>query len=285
MDSLVSNVSDTARWVTAHRAKESARPDALFRDPLAERLAGDQGHAIIAAAPRSIRHGWWLVARTKIIDDLIVQAISEGCDRVLNLAAGLDTRPYRLDLPPDLVWVEADLAPLVAEKEQLLADQTPRCRLTRHAVDLADPKARDAFLDEALAGATKAFVLTEGLLMYLAETDVIGLSQAFQQRPEIAWWTFDFGSGGIKATMNDKTGGMMRNAPIKFGPPNGLAFFEGLGWTVTAAESLLTAARRFRRLPLLMRLAACLPQPDPRSPGDKMWSAAVCVTPPARSGQ
>ncbi|WP_431231797.1 class I SAM-dependent methyltransferase [Mycolicibacterium psychrotolerans] len=284
MDSLVSNVSDTARWVTAHRAKESARPDALFRDPLAERLAGHQGHAIIAAAPRSIRDGWWLVARTKIIDDLIAQAIGDGCDRVLNLAAGLDTRPYRLDLPAGLEWVEADLPALVAEKEQLLADQTPRCRLTRHAVDLADPRARDAFLDEALAGATKAFVLTEGLLMYLDDADVIGLSTAFQ-RPEIAWWTFDFGSGGIKTTMNDKTDGMMRNAPIKFGPPNGLAFFENLGWSVASAESLLAAARRFRRLPLLLRLAARLPQPDPRNPGDRMWSAAVCVTPRARSGQ
>ncbi len=284
MDSLVSNVSDTARWVTAHRAKESARPDALFRDPLAERLAGQQGHAIIAAAPRSIRDGWWLVARTKIIDDLIAQAISDGCDRVLNLAAGLDTRPYRLDLPAELEWVEADLPALVAEKDKLLADQIPRCRLSRHAVDLADPRARDAFLDEALAGATKAFVLTEGLLMYLDELDVIGLSAAFQ-RPEIAWWTFDFGSGGIKTTMNDKTDGMMRNAPIKFGPPNGLAFFEGLGWSVASAESLLTAARRFRRLPLLLRLAARLPQPDPRNPGERMWSAAVCVTPRARSGQ
>jgi len=284
MVSLVSNVSDTARWVTAYRAKESARPDALFHDPLAERLAGEQGKAIVAAAPRSIRDGWWMVARTKLIDDLIAQAISAGCDRVLNLAAGLDTRPYRLDLPPDLLWVEADLAPLLAEKEQLLADQTPRCRLSRHAVDLADPAARDAFLDEALAGATKAFVLTEGLLMYLDVTDVVGLSEAFQ-RPEIAWWTFDFGSGGIKATMNDKTAGMMRNAPIKFGPANGLAFFEDLGWTVAAAESLLTAARRFRRLPPLMRLAALLPQPNPRSPGNKMWSAVACVIPPAGSRQ
>lgn len=284
MDSLVSNVSDTARWVTAHRAKESARPDALFHDPLAERLAGQQGHAIVAAAPRSIRDGWWLVARTKIIDDLIAHAISHGCDRVLNLAAGLDTRPYRLDLPPELEWVEADLGPLVAEKEQLLADQTPRCRLSRHAVDLADPRARDAFLNEALAGATKAFVLTEGLLMYLEETDVIGLSRAFQ-RTEIAWWTFDFGAGGIKTTMNDKTSGMMRNAPIKFAPANGLAFFEGLGWSVAEAESLLLAARRFRRLPPLLRLAALLPQPNPRNPGNKMWSAVACVTPPASSGQ
>ncbi|APE14682.1 class I SAM-dependent methyltransferase [Mycolicibacterium pallens] len=282
MGSLVSNVSDTARWVTAHRAKESARPDALFHDPLAERLAGEQGHAIIAAAPRSIRDGWWLVARTKIIDDLIAEAISQGCDRVLNLAAGLDTRPYRLDLPSDLLWVEADLPDLVAEKEQLLAGETPRCRLSRHAVDLADPRAREAFLDDALAGASKAFVLTEGLLMYLTDADVVGLSAAFQ-RPEIFWWTFDFGSGGIKATMNDRTDGMMRNAPIKFGPPNGVAFFEGLGWSTALIEPLLPAARRFRRLPLLLRLAALLPQPDPRKPGDKMWSAVACLTPPARS--
>ncbi len=149
-----------------HRATESARPDALFSDPLAERLAGEHGRAIVARVPRSTRNGWWLVARTKIIDDAIAEAIAGGCDRVLNLAAGLDTRPYRLALPPGLTWVEADLPKLLEEKTQLLADQTPRCRLTRTAVDLADPQARDAFLDEALDGAARALVLTEGLLMF-----------------------------------------------------------------------------------------------------------------------
>jgi O-methyltransferase involved in polyketide biosynthesis len=132
---LISHVSDTARWVATYRAVESARPDALFNDHLADRLAGERGRA---------------VARTKIIDDVIIEAIGDGCDKVLNLAAGLDTRPYRLDLPPDFAWVEADLPQLLAEKEQALADQTPRCRLTRHGVDLADPAARDAFLNEEL---------------------------------------------------------------------------------------------------------------------------------------
>jgi O-methyltransferase involved in polyketide biosynthesis len=80
---------------------ESARPDALFHDPLADRLAGERGRAIVAAAPRTIRNGWFLVARTKVIDDVIIDAIADGCDRVLNLAAGLHTRPYRLDLPSD----------------------------------------------------------------------------------------------------------------------------------------------------------------------------------------
>ena len=95
-----------------------------LRDPLADRLAGEQGRAIVASLPRRIRDGWWLVARTKIIDDLIESAIAQGCDRVLNLAAGLDTRPYRLDLPAELIWVEADLPALIAEKDRVLADQT-----------------------------------------------------------------------------------------------------------------------------------------------------------------
>src|SRR6516225_9540934 len=106
---IISNVSDTAWWVAAYRAIESARPDALFHDPLANRLAGERGRAIVAATPRVMRGGWWLVARTKIIDDLIAEAIRDGCDRALTLAVGLDTRPYRLDLPSDFTWFEADL--------------------------------------------------------------------------------------------------------------------------------------------------------------------------------
>jgi hypothetical protein len=50
-----------------------------FRDPLAERLAGEHGRAIVAGVPRTTRNGWWLVARTKIIDDAIAEAITDGC--------------------------------------------------------------------------------------------------------------------------------------------------------------------------------------------------------------
>jgi methyltransferase (TIGR00027 family) len=276
-DPLISNVSDTARWVATYRAVESARPDALFHDPLADRLAGDHGRAIVAAAPRTIRNGWWLVARTKVIDDVIVDAIGDGCDKVLNLAAGLDTRPYRLNLPPDFVWVEADLPQLLAEKEQALADQTPRCRLTRHAVDLADPAAREAFLNEELAGAEKALVLTEGLLMYLEDSDIRALSTAFT-RPEIAWWMLDFAGPGLQKRMNKRTRGMLNSAPFNFAPTNGLAYFEELGWRPIEIDSVFAAALRFDRLPRWMRPLAWLPQPDPRKPGRVTYSGVVRLT-------
>ena len=193
---------------------------------------------------------------------------------MLNLAAGLDTRPYRLDLQADFHWVEADLPGLLAEKAQLLSDQIPRCRLTRTAVDLADPGARDAFLNDALDGAARALVLTEGLLMYLEDRDVVALSQAIK-RPEVAWWMTDFAGPGLKKLMNKKMWGLAENAPFKFAPENGLAYFEELGWRTLEVESSLMAAKRFRRLPLSMRLVARLPQPDPRRPGARQPYSAV----------
>ena len=273
----ITHVSDTARWTALHRATESARADALFHDPLAQRLAGEHGRAIVANVPRSTRNGWWLIARTKIIDDAIAKAISDGCDRVLNLAAGSDTRPYRLDLPPEFPWIEADLPDLLAEKTQLLADQTPRCRLTRAAVDLADPGARDEFFDEALHGATKALVLTEGLLMYLDDRDVVALSGAIS-RPQVTWWMLEFAGPGLKKMMNKKMAGMLQNAPFKFAPENGLAYFEDLGWRTLDVQPLMLAANRIRRLPIFMRPAVWVPQPDPRHPGRRAWSATALLS-------
>lgn len=272
----ITHVSDTARWTALHRATETARPDALFSDPLAERLAGEQGRAIVDNVRWADRSGWWLVARTKLIDDALADALAHGCDRVLNLAAGLDTRPYRLDLPSDLTWIEADLPKLLAEKTQILADQTPRCRLTRIAVDLADPHARDAFFTEALDGAAKAFVLTEGLSMYLETSDIAALSGAIK-RPEVAWWMLDFAFPGLRKRINKNMAGIAANAPFKFAPENGLAFFEDLGWRAVEAETVLVAAHRLRRLPIWMRPLAWR-QPDLRRPGNKPSSAVALLT-------
>ena len=49
---IIRNVSDTARWVAFYRAMESERPDAVFRDPFARRLAGERGEAIVRTVAR-----------------------------------------------------------------------------------------------------------------------------------------------------------------------------------------------------------------------------------------
>jgi methyltransferase (TIGR00027 family) len=272
---LVASVSDTARWVAHYRAVESARPDALFSDPLAARLAGTQGAAIAARVPGSSSNGWFLVARTRVIDDLIADCIASGCDRVLNLAAGLDTRPYRLRLPPSLSWIEADLAALVDEKERALAGETPVCVLTRLRVDLADDVARRAFLDDALTGARNALVITEGLLTYLEPAVVASLGRDFAERAAIRWWILDFTSPAIRKMLQTQMASLLVNAPMKFGPENGVAFFEELGWQARDVQSLLHAAARYRRLPWMLRLFARLPPPDPRRLGQRARFSAV----------
>ena len=46
---MIRNISDTALWAAIYRARESDRPDALFRDPLARRLAGERGGEVVEA--------------------------------------------------------------------------------------------------------------------------------------------------------------------------------------------------------------------------------------------
>src|SRR5215472_12797873 len=120
---LIRSVSDTARWVAYHRATESDRPDAIFRDPYARRLAGERGELI---GRKLYENSWAIATRTYLFDNAIRGLLSrEPLDMVLNLAAGLDSRPYRLELPPSLQWIEVDLPEIVSGKQQLLANEKP----------------------------------------------------------------------------------------------------------------------------------------------------------------
>jgi methyltransferase (TIGR00027 family) len=270
---LVRNVSDTARWVATYRARESARRDALFHDPFAQELAGERGPAIAKLASR--HSAWAIVTRTKVIDDLVARAVAEGCDKVLNLAAGFDTRPYRLSLPSELEWIEADLPALIAEKEQLLAAEKPRCRLERRAVDLSNPDGRREFLAQSVAGAARATVLTEGLVIYLDEALVTALARDLLARPEVRYWILDFNSPLINAEVARSMGSVLGNAPFKFAPPNGVAFFEALGWKALEVKSLLHEGARLKRLPLWMRPFALFPRPNPRKLAKERWTGVV----------
>jgi methyltransferase (TIGR00027 family) len=241
--SPISNVSDTARWVAVYRARESSRPDALFHDPYAQLLAGERGQAIAALMPRQARNGWPFVARTKLMDDLIMATIAQGCDCVVNLAAGFDTRPYRLTVPSSLRWIEADLPALTEEKERLLKDAQPRCQLRRIKVDLADSAARIAMLKEAVGTSTNALVITKGLLLYLEEAQVRSLALDLRNQAGIFGWILDLASPAVLKMTKKSMAPQLTNAPMKFGPANGVAFFEDLGWQATHVQWILRAAR------------------------------------------
>ena len=244
----IRNVSDTALWVAIYRAQESERKDALFYDPYARQLAGERGAAI---AKQVGMPGWPIVVRTQVLDEQIQKAVEEeGFDTVLNLAAGLDTRPYRLALPATLRWVEVDLPDMIEYKRTALKDAKCFCRLERHALDLADPDARRSFFAKVGAAGNKVLILTEGLLIYLSEDEVKSLAADLHQPTAFKRWIMDLSSPALLKFLTRRHGGnMLKNEDVtfKFAPEEGQEFFRSLGWAPAGFLSIADEARRLKR--------------------------------------
>ena len=246
----IENVSDTARWVAVYRAMESARPDAIFRDPFAERLAGSKGHEIVATMKGAKSVAWAMIVRTAVMDELIMNRIrGAGVDTVLNLAAGLDTRAWRLPLPATLRWIDVDLPAMTEYKATHMRGETPLCRYEAIAVDLTSVGARDALFSQIGQAATTLLVITEGLLVYLHEEDVRSLATALHSMPSARWWISDIASPMLLQWMAKSWGKKVAqgNAPFRFGPPDSAAFFAQLGWCEIQYRASLEEARRLHR--------------------------------------
>lgn len=248
-DALISHVSDTARWVAVYRAMETERPDALFRDPHARRLAGVKGQAIVDGMKNGKANAWPMIVRTVLLDDLIMQAVRDGYDTVLNLAAGLDVRAYRMQLSPSLHWIDVDHAELVAHKSAEMQGETPVCRYESVPLDLADVGARRALFARINAGAKQTLVITEGLLIYLTAEQVASLATDLHACETFARWASDLASPGLLKMMGNNWGKTVAagNAPFQFGPANGPTFFAPMGWKELSFRSQFEEGIRLKR--------------------------------------
>lgn len=246
---LIRNVSDTAHWVAMYRAAESARPDALFNDPWAEKLAGPRGKEILEGMPDGKRWGWPMVVRTAVMDEIIVREAKAGCDTIVNLACGLDMRPFRLDLPATLKWVEVDLPGILDPKIAAVGKEQPRCKLERISADLADPDARRAALAHATAGSTRTLIVAEGLLIYLDEAQVAALARDLAAVPSAKLWLIDIAHPKLLEWMSTRWGKVVAQggAPFKFAPASGTAFFEPWGWKEREFRGSMAEADRLKR--------------------------------------
>lgn len=224
-DTPIENVSDTALWVAHYRALETKRPDALFHDPLAGVLAGDHGHRIARAMPMPFITVWAIAIRTCIVDDYIRLALAQGVDAVFNLGAGLDTRPYRMDLH---------------EKQ--------RCQLERVKVDLANLSERGQLFANVSARAKKLLILTEGVVPYLSIEEAASLADDLEALDKACYWIVDYFSRGlIKFRRRQGMHRKMQNAPWKFQPADWFGFFRERGWYCREIRYLAEEADRLKR--------------------------------------
>lgn len=248
--SPIRNVSDTALWVAIYRAMESDRPDALFHDPYARRLGGARGEAIVKAMPNGRSMAWPLVVRVTVMDEILQRCVAAGAKTVLNLAAGLDARPYRLDLPSGLRWLHVDMPEMVDYFREHMAQETPRCRLEFIAADLRDAQRRREVFAQASAEGP-VLVITEGLLIYLEADDVAALARDLHDVARARWWVADLASPALLRFVANSWGHAVQqgNAPFRFGPREGTAFFAPYGWREAEFRSTWDEAWRLNRKP------------------------------------
>lgn len=248
--SPIENVSDTARWIAIYRAMESERPDAIFRDPYARRLGGARGEEILRKLPKGRESSWALIVRTKLFDEMVLERVQrDNIDLVVNLAAGLDTRAFRLDLPATLRWVDVDLPGILNYKTEMLQGETPHCRYEAITTDLTDARARDALFAQLGSSASRVLVITEGLLVYLDAAQVQALALALHAIPSFGWWLSDLSNHKLLELLEKQWGATLArgNAPMKFAVDDPESFFAPLGWRVDELRYALVEAHRLKR--------------------------------------
>jgi methyltransferase (TIGR00027 family) len=205
-------VGRTALGVAIVRARESQRDDRLFDDPYAQAFADaapgafpelpQTGEQLAALGPlASVGAAFYAhaVIRTRFFDDYLAAAATAGCRQVVLLAAGLDTRAFRLAWPGHTTVFEIDLPGVLAFKDTVLSARgaVPRCERVVVPADLRED------WTGALAGAGfdragPAAWLAEGLLLYLtaeqasrlltevSELSAPGSRLSFEHDPEAA---------------------------------------------------------------------------------------------------
>lgn len=248
----IDHVSDTALWVAGYRAQETDRKDALFNDTLARKLAGERGAKILASMPYSKIMAFVLAIRTVAIDRLVEMAIARGVDTVINLGAGLDTRPYRMKLPADLRWIEVDFEHMVNYKNEQLRSERSVCRLERIAADLSQDDERKKLLARLGAETKKAVVITEGVIPYLTNEQAAKLSNDLFSIPTFQYWIQDYRQGKLRRNrVQKKISEKLKNAPWLFRSDDPIHFFGRDGWKAVEDIHMLDEADRVkRRLPI-----------------------------------
>jgi methyltransferase (TIGR00027 family) len=188
MSNMSNFVTLSCQLTAAMRARESELCDRLFNDPLAARLAGTEGLALLDARPQNWQDlvAQVLSIRTRFFDDFLLEA-TVNVRQVVLLAAGMDTRAFRLPLPGDTQFYEIDQQPVLEKKEPLLAGETPVCQRTAIAADLTQPW-RDRLLSAGYRPDLPSVWLLEGLLMYLSESQVQELIDAIAQTMTVGSW-------------------------------------------------------------------------------------------------
>lgn len=262
--SAPSGVGMTAVGVAYARSIETARRDRLFADPWAEDFVRASGWSLPERQDdTSGTVSWtamldWAVARTCFLDEVVLDATRAGCEQVVLLGAGLDSRALRLPLPLQTQVFEVDTAEVLDFKESVLAnaDRRPASDAGRVTVrsDLRGPWVA-ALLESGFDPRKRTVWVAEGLLQYLSPQDNEQLlAQVGELSPPRSRWGATLTPPGTMAAPSSATGlpttfGNLQAETIRAmfrsdGPADPQQWLARHGWRAT----IVTASQHARAL-------------------------------------
>ena len=176
---ITTSVGSTALFVAAARALEAQERDPLAVDRYAEifcrGVGGDWADLLDGTKPDDVletefgRHfRAFQGARTRYFDNYFREAVDAGVRQIVILAAGLDSRAYRLPWPDGTVIYELDQPKVLEFKREVLTSRgdTPTAQRREVAVDLREDWPA-ALRDNGFDPSQRSAWLAEGLLLYL----------------------------------------------------------------------------------------------------------------------
>ena len=245
--------SATANWIAAARARESVRPDALFVDPWAERLAGRDGFEMLARQEKASGVSAWIPVRTRFIDDFIRGSFG-WVRQVVMLGAGLDTRAYRLGAPEGVRWFEVDRSSVFEKKDAAMAGVKPTCERRVVMADLAGDCGK-ALLDAGFENRLATVWVAEGVFFYMTAE---GVGSVLREAARLTGGDGRFvadtsGTGVLKLpvmkTYLEFLSGQGLPAPFCTDDPAGM--MEAAGWGVERVTRPGLADANYGRFPVV----------------------------------
>jgi methyltransferase (TIGR00027 family) len=180
-----------------------------------------------------------ITIRTRFFDDAIQRLVSQqGIEQVVSVAAGLDSRAFRLDLPPSLIWLELDRCELLEHKARLLSalGASPVCKWSPVGTELSGPWVQDAL--KAGLRRCRTLWVVEGLFCYLDASNVAGLLETIRGQSQPGDWLLTDVVGNSLLQSRESARWLATLASLgmqwRFGSDDPEGLLDAHGWKATA---------------------------------------------------
>ncbi|WP_158998866.1 class I SAM-dependent methyltransferase [Pigmentibacter ruber] len=245
---IINHVSDTAYLIAFYRMLEAKKKNSIVKDLLSFLLINDRAERICKKIKNKNHFDWLVPLRTNSIDFLISKYIKErNIDTVINLGAGLDTRAYRLDGLEKIKWFDIDFSNVIEYKSNLLKNVLPKCILQYIKLDLSLREERKKILSEICTQANNVLVLSEGLILYLKEIEVLFLSEDLLKHKNINYWIQDYYSKDYFKFSLISSKRSFKNSPFQFFPKNIFEFYAEIGWKNNEIISCINEGKKLKK--------------------------------------